>query len=140
MISRIASIANPCSSTKIFIIFSISQPIASDDNENAFNFINENAVYFLTIIKTEGSKYDETNKAKKIAQSFGMDHHVFRVTKKDFKNDLPEILQAMDQPSIDGINVWYASKAAAKLKLKVCLLYTSPSPRDRQKSRMPSSA
>ena len=48
-----------------------------------------------------------------------MDHHVFRVTKKDFKNDLPEILQAMDQPSIDGINVWYASKAAAKLKLKV---------------------
>ena len=45
--------------TKIFIIFSISPPIASDDNENAFNFINENAVYFLTIIKTEGSKYDE---------------------------------------------------------------------------------
>ncbi|MDC3006173.1 ABC transporter substrate-binding protein [bacterium] len=44
---------------KIFIIFSISSPIASDDNENAFNFINENAVYFLTIIKTEGSKYDE---------------------------------------------------------------------------------
>ena len=45
--------------TKIFIIFSISSPIASDDNENAFNFINENAVYFLTIIKTEGSKYDQ---------------------------------------------------------------------------------
>ena len=26
------------------------------------------------------------------------------------------------------------------LKLHICLLYTSPSPRDRQKSRMPSSA
>lgn len=45
--------------TKIFIIFSLSQPIASDDNQNAFNFINENAVYFLTIIKNEGSKYNE---------------------------------------------------------------------------------
>ena len=45
--------------TKILIIFSLSQPLAADDNENAFNFINENAVYFLTIIKTEGSKYDE---------------------------------------------------------------------------------
>lgn len=45
--------------TKIFIIFSLSQPLVSDDNENAFNFINENAVYFLTTIKTEGSKYDE---------------------------------------------------------------------------------
>ena len=27
-----------------------------------------------------------------------------------------------------------------KYKIKICLLYTSPSPRDRQKSRMPSSA
>ena len=45
--------------TKIFIIFSLSQPLVSDEKENAFNFINENAVYFLTIKKTEGSKYDE---------------------------------------------------------------------------------
>ena len=45
--------------TKIFIIFSLSQPLLSDEKENAFNFINENAVYFLTIIKTEGSKYGE---------------------------------------------------------------------------------
>ena len=45
--------------TKIFIILFLSQPLASNDNEDAFNFINENAVYFLTIIKTEGSKYDE---------------------------------------------------------------------------------
>ena len=27
-----------------------------------------------------------------------------------------------------------------KIQLRICLLYTSPSPRDRQKSRMPSSA
>ena len=37
----------------------------------------------------------------------------------DFFSDFPKIMEAMDQPSIDGINVWYASKAAAKLKLKV---------------------
>ena len=48
-----------------------------------------------------------------------MEHHIFRVTQKDFQNDLPHILEAMDQPSIDGVNVWYASKAAAELKLKV---------------------
>ena len=29
---------------------------------------------------------------------------------------------------------------AEKIGHKICLLYTSPSPRDRQKSRMPSSA
>jgi hypothetical protein len=31
-------------------------------------------------------------------------------------------------------------RRASGLHLPVCLLYTSPSPRDRQKSRMPSSA
>ena len=67
----------------------------------------------------DGSENDETFKAKKIAQKFGMEHHIFRVAQKDFQNDLPDILEAMDQPSIDGVNVWYASKAAAKLKLKV---------------------
>ena len=30
--------------------------------------------------------------------------------------------------------------SAKILRMKICLLYTSPSPRDRQKSRMPSSA
>ena len=67
----------------------------------------------------EGSENDESIKAKKIAQKYGMEHHIYRVTQKDFQNDLPEILEAMDQPTIDGVNVWYASKAAAKLKLKV---------------------
>ena len=31
-------------------------------------------------------------------------------------------------------------EAMEKIEAKICLLYTSPSPRDRQKSRMPSSA
>ena len=67
----------------------------------------------------ENSDYNEISKAKKIAKRFGLEHHVFKVTKEDFKKDLPHILEAMDQPTIDGINVWYASKAAAKLNLKV---------------------
>ena len=34
----------------------------------------------------------------------------------------------------------YLSVASDGLHIQACLLYTSPSPRDRQKSRMPSSA
>ena len=34
----------------------------------------------------------------------------------------------------------YVLKATAKVDPRPCLLYTSPSPRDRQKARMPSSA
>ena len=38
-------------------------------------------------------------------------------------------------------DLWYDSKPdELTLYLYTCLLYTSPSPRDRQKSRMPSSA
>lgn len=67
----------------------------------------------------KNSDYDETLNAKKIAQKLGLKHFIFTVTKDDFFKDFPNIVEAMDQPSIDGINVWYASKAAAKLKLKV---------------------
>ena len=44
----------------------------------------------------------------------------------------------------DSIEKWRLLRHLSRLDLKhfshTCLLYTSPSPRDRQKSRMPSSA
>ena len=36
-------------------------------------------------------------------------------------NDLPLILEAMDQPSIDGVNAWFVSKAAKEAGLKVAI-------------------
>ena len=38
------------------------------------------------------------------------------------------------------IVVWVDNEAGVLARVVGCLLYTSPSPRDRQKSRMPSSA
>jgi carbon storage regulator len=37
-------------------------------------------------------------------------------------------------------SLWVNCKAGVPIIPETCLLYTSPSPRDRQKSRMPSSA
>jgi len=48
-------------------------------------------------------------------------HHVRKVSRKEFETDMPRIFSAMDQPSIDGINTWYASKAVAELDLKVVI-------------------
>ena len=57
-------------------------------------------------------------------------------------NPLPEAgLMGFHNPQeINGIIGSGAKLADLFLPVKICLLYTSPSPRDRQKSRMPSSA
>ena len=49
--------------------------------------------------------------------------------------ELSGVLDHIDADSLDT-----ACLALTKERSIICLLYTSPSPRDRQKSRMPSSA
>ena len=53
-----------------------------------------------------------------------------------------EVLELVLDVLPGRIAAWSAPRAASSLpeKWNYCLLYTSPSPRDRQKSRMPSSA
>ena len=66
-----------------------------------------------------GRHEDEAPVASLIARHYGLRHHIRRVSREEFVADLPRILAAMDQPSIDGINTWYASKAVAEQGLKV---------------------
>lgn len=75
----------------------------------------------ITIAFSEfaGTAQDESPIAARIAGQYGIRHHVRTVTRAEFEADLRRILDAMDQPSIDGINTWYASKAVAELGLKV---------------------
>jgi asparagine synthase (glutamine-hydrolysing) len=65
-----------------------------------------------------GRHDDEAPVAAKLAAHYGIRHTVRRVTRDEFLGDVPRILDAMDQPSIDGVNTWYASKAAAERGLK----------------------
>jgi asparagine synthase (glutamine-hydrolysing) len=66
-----------------------------------------------------GTQNDELPLASTIAAKYGISHHVRKVKYEEFEADLPSILAGMDQPSVDGINTWYASKAVAELGLKV---------------------
>jgi asparagine synthase (glutamine-hydrolysing) len=66
-----------------------------------------------------GRAQDEVPVAGQIAAHYKIRHHVRVVTREEFSADLPRIMRAMDQPSVDGINTWYASKAVAELGLKV---------------------
>lgn len=66
-----------------------------------------------------GLPNDETVLAAQVAKHYGAKHHVRMVGEKEFADELPTILGAMDQPSIDGINSWFVSKAAHEIGLKV---------------------
>jgi asparagine synthase (glutamine-hydrolysing) len=69
----------------------------------------------------ESDVADESEIAKYIAKKYDVKHHIKTVTRSEFENDMPEIFNSMDQPSIDGVNTWYASKCAAEIGLKVAI-------------------
>lgn len=68
-----------------------------------------------------GTAADEIGRAKTIAQHYDVQHHIRMVTASEYTADIPNIFAAMDQPSIDGINSWFISKASRELGLKVAL-------------------
>lgn len=68
-----------------------------------------------------GTAEDEVPPAAEVAKRYGAQHLVRRVGEREFREDLPAILEAMDQPSIDGVNIWFVSKAAKEAGLKVAL-------------------
>jgi asparagine synthase (glutamine-hydrolysing) len=75
----------------------------------------------LKFAEFEGTPDDESVDAARIAHRYGIDHHVRVVSQSEFETDCKRILADMDQPSVDGVNTWFASKAMAELGLKVAL-------------------
>ena len=68
-----------------------------------------------------GRSDDEAPLAAELAARFGAEHTIRLVGEDEFAADLPRILDAMDQPTIDGVNTWFVSKAARELGLNVAL-------------------
>jgi asparagine synthase (glutamine-hydrolysing) len=75
----------------------------------------------LAFEEFRGTEEDEAPLAALVAERYGARHVVRRVGQREFVDDLPAILDAMDQPSIDGINTWFVSKAAREAGLKVAI-------------------
>jgi asparagine synthase (glutamine-hydrolysing) len=69
----------------------------------------------------EGQGLGEEDRAEKIARRYGADHYSIPFTESEILSILPEALRAMDQPSIDGLNTFLVSQAAAGEGMKVAL-------------------
>ncbi|MGE0001714.1 MAG: asparagine synthase (glutamine-hydrolyzing), partial [Fimbriimonadaceae bacterium] len=68
-----------------------------------------------------GTEWDEVPIAREVAAAYGCPHHVIEVGADDFREEKLNILDAMDQPSVDGVNTYFVSRAATKAGFKVAL-------------------
>ena len=75
----------------------------------------------LAFEEFRGTAEDEVPLAARVAERYGARHITRRVSEREFREELPAIIEAMDQPSIDGINSWFVAKAAKEAGLKVAL-------------------
>ena len=65
--------------------------------------------------------YDESGYQELILNKIEGEKHSHLVKQNDFDEALPQILQAMDMPTTDGINTWFISKFAQQDGLKAVL-------------------
>ncbi len=77
-------------------------------------------LHTLSII-FDDERYSEKCYQDIIVKKAGTKHQAFLLDKKQFKEAIPDILQAMDQPSTDGINSYFISKFAKEAGLKAVL-------------------
>ncbi|HYC37529.1 MAG TPA: asparagine synthase (glutamine-hydrolyzing) [Usitatibacter sp.] len=75
----------------------------------------------LAFEEYRGSANDESLLAARVAKCYGTRHETHWISRADFEEELDRLLGAMDQPSIDGVNTYFVSRAAAAAGLKVAL-------------------
>lgn len=84
------------------------------------NKFRDDPLTTLSIVFEE-EEYNETQYARLVAKQYKTNHHEILIKGKDFFDELPYIFSAMDQPTIDGINTYFVSKAAKEIGLNVVL-------------------
>jgi asparagine synthase (glutamine-hydrolysing) len=74
----------------------------------------------LTVVFEE-TDFSEAQQARQMAERFHTEHREVLVTSTDFMRELPSLFAAMDQPTNDGVNTYFVSKAARESGLTVVL-------------------
>jgi asparagine synthase (glutamine-hydrolysing) len=82
--------------------------------------VEHSALRTLTVVFEE-KDFSEAEPARQMAEQLRTDHREVLVTSADFIRELPSIFAAMDQPTHDGVNTYFVSKAARESGLTVVL-------------------
>jgi asparagine synthase (glutamine-hydrolysing) len=85
--------------------------------------ISGSSLRTLTLTSAEfgGARLDEAPGAIELAKFLDVQHRLIRIDMATFDSEFGKFLDAMDQPTIDGLNTWFVSKAAQDAGLKVVL-------------------
>lgn len=97
---------------------------AGIDSSTLLSILSERNINIKTTtisFENNNFNFNEGSAAKKIASYFKSDHTEKTVTMNDFRENTKNIFSAMDQPSIDGINTWFAAREIKKKDIKVVL-------------------
>ena len=77
-------------------------------------------VHTFTVTFDE-ERYSEAPYAAEVARRFGCDHHQVHLPARRAAADFGSAIRALDQPSADGVNTYFVSKAAREAGLRVAL-------------------
>ncbi len=69
-------------------------------------------------------EFDESKYASAVAGALGTDHTDVRLTQRHFLENLDDALSAIDQPTFDGINTYFVSRAVREAGITVALAGT----------------
>lgn len=75
----------------------------------------------LAFDEYRGTENDESVLAETAARHYGTTHQTRWVSRRDFQYERERLFDAMDQPTIDGVNTYFVSKAAVASGLKVAI-------------------
>jgi len=67
------------------------------------------------------AEFSEAEHSRAIAREFHTDHHEILVSQQDVLAALPQALQAMDLPTMDGVNTFFVSRETRAAGVKVAL-------------------
>lgn len=72
-------------------------------------------------VSFDEASFDESQWARHVAKNLGTEHHEIRLTQAVFHDQLGEALSCLDQPSFDGLNTYFVSRAARDAGITVAL-------------------
>ena len=67
---------------------------------------------------------DESMHARAVARALGTEHHEVRLSEAAFLREVPSALASLDQPTFDGLNTYFVSRAVREAGLTVALAGT----------------